>query len=97
MARKLEPLGDRIVVKAVEQENQTKSGIFIPDSAKERPQEGSVVAVGPGRVNDDGSRVAMDVAVGDVVIYSKFAGTEFEEDGEEYLIMKETDILAKVG
>ncbi|HCH35482.1 MAG: co-chaperone GroES [Chloroflexi bacterium] len=97
MARKLQPLGDRIVVKAVEQENQTKSGIFIPDSAKERPQEGSVVAVGPGRVNDDGSRVAMDVAVGDVVIYSKFAGTEFEEDGEEYLIMKETDILAKVG
>ena len=97
MARKLQPLGDRIVVKAVEQENQTKSGIFIPDSAKERPQEGSVVAVGPGRVNDDGSRVAMDVAVGDVVIYSKFAGTEFEEDGEEYLIMKETDILANVG
>ncbi|MBL75988.1 MAG: co-chaperone GroES [Chloroflexi bacterium] len=97
MARKLQPLGDRIVVKAIEQENQTKSGIFIPDSAKERPQEGSVVAVGPGRVNDDGSRVAMDVAVGDVVIYSKFAGTEFEEDGEEYLIMKETDILAKVG
>jgi|TARA_B100000530_G_scaffold80704_1_gene48916 chaperonin GroES len=97
VARKLQPLGDRIVVKAVEQENQTKSGIFIPDSAKERPQEGSVVAVGPGRVNDDGSRVAMDVAVGDVVIYSKFAGTEFEEDGEEYLIMKETDILAKVG
>ena len=97
MARKLQPLGDRIVVKAVEQENQTKSGIFIPDSAKERPQEGSVGAVGPGRVNDDGSRVAMDVAVGDVVIYSKFAGTEFEEDGEEYLIMKETDILAKVG
>lgn len=97
VARKLQPLGDRIVVKAIEQENQTKSGIFIPDSAKERPQEGSVVAVGPGRVNDDGSRVAMDVAVGDVVIYSKFAGTEFEEDGEEYLIMKETDILAKVG
>lgn len=96
MARKLQPLGDRIVVKAVEQENQTKSGIFIPDSAKERPQEGSVIAVGPGRVNDDGSRIAMDVAVGDVVIYSKFAGTEFEEDGEEYLIMKETDILAKV-
>ena len=97
MARKLQPLGDRIVVKAVEQENQTKSGIFIPDSAKERPQEGSVVAVGPGRVNDDGSREAMDVAVGDVVIYSKFAGPEFEEDGEEYLIMKETDILAIVG
>ncbi len=96
MARTLQPLGDRIVVKAVEQETQTKSGIYIPDSAKERPQEGSVIAVGPGRVNDDGTRMTMDVAVGDVVIYSKFAGTEFEEDGEEYLIMKETDVLAKV-
>ena len=96
MARTLQPLGDRIVVKAVEQETQTKSGIYIPDSAKERPQEGSVIAVGPGRVNDDGTRMAMDVAVGDVVIYSKFAGTEFEEDGEEYLIMKESDVLAKV-
>ncbi len=96
MARKLQPLGDRIVVKAVEQETQTKSGIYIPDSAKERPQEGSVIAVGPGKVNDDGTRAAMDVAIGDTVIYSKFAGTEFEEDGEEYLIMRETDILAKV-
>ena len=97
MARKLQPLGDRIVVKAVEQAAQTKSGIYIPDSAKERPQEGSVIAVGPGRLNDDGTRLEMGVAVGDVVIYSKFAGTEFEEDGEEYLIMKETDVLAKVG
>ena len=97
MARTLQPLGDRIVVKAVEQETQTKSGIYIPDSAKERPQEGSVIAVGPGRLNDDGTRLTMDVAVGDVVIYSKFAGTEFEDDGEEYLIMKETDVLAKVG
>ncbi len=96
MARTLQPLGDRIVVKAVEQETQTKSGIYIPDSAKERPQEGSVIAVGPGRVNDDGTRMTMDVTVGDVVIYSKFAGTEFEEDGEEYLIMKESDVLAKV-
>ena len=97
VARNLQPLGDRIVVKAVEQETQTKSGIYIPDSAKERPQEGSVVAVGPGRVTDDGNRLEMSVAVGDTVIYSKFAGTEFEDDGEEYLIMKETDILAKVG
>lgn len=97
MARNLQPLGDRIVVKAVEQETQTKSGIYIPDSAKERPQEGSVVAVGPGRVTDDGNRIEMSVAVGDTVIYSKFAGTEFEDDGEEYLIMKETDVLAKVG
>ncbi len=97
VARNLQPLGDRIVVKAVEQETQTKSGIYIPDSAKERPQEGSVVAVGPGRVTDDGNRLEMSVAVGDTVIYSKFAGTEFEDDGEEYLIMKETDVLAKVG
>ncbi len=97
MARSLQPLGDRIVVKAVEQETQTKSGIYIPDSAKERPQEGSVIAVGPGRITDDGNRLEMSVAVGDTVIYSKFAGTEFEDDGEEYLIMKETDILAKVG
>jgi len=97
VARSLQPLGDRIVVKAVEQETQTKSGIYIPDSAKERPQEGSVIAVGPGRVTDEGNRLEMSVAVGDVVIYSKYAGTEFEDDGEEYLIMKETDILAKVG
>ena len=97
MARSLQPLGDRIVVKAVEQETQTKSGIYIPDSAKERPQEGSVIAVGPGRVTDDGNRLAMSVAVGDNVIYSKFAGTEFEDDGEEYLIMRETDVLVKVG
>ncbi len=97
MARSLQPLGDRIVVKATEQETQTKSGIYIPDSAKERPQEGSVIAVGPGRVTDDGNRLEMSVAVGDNVIYSKFAGTEFEDDGEEYLIMRETDVLAKVG
>ena len=96
MARKLQPLGDRIVVKAVEQETQTKSGIYIPDSAKERPQEGRVIAVGPGKVNDDGTRAVMDVVVGDTVIYSKFAGTEFEEDGEEFLVMRETDVLAKV-
>lgn len=97
MARTLQPLGDRIVVKAVEQSNQTKSGIFLPDTAKERPQEGKVVAAGPGRVGEDGKRIAMDLKVGDVVIYSKFAGTEFTEDGEELLIMKEADVLAKIG
>ena len=96
VARKLEPLNDRIVVKAIEQEDQTKSGIFIPDSAKERPEEGNVIAVGPGRLNDEGTRIPMDVAVGDSAIYSKFAGTDFEEDGEEYLIMKEADVLAKI-
>ena len=97
MARKLEPLGDRIVVKAAEQETQTKSGIFIPDSAKERPQEGTIVAAGPGKVGDDGKRIAMELKTGDTVIYSKFAGTEFTDDGEEYLIMKESDVLAKLG
>ena len=96
MARKLQPLSDRIVVKATEQEQVTRSGIYIPDSAKERPQEGKVIAAGPGRLDDDGKRVPMEIAVGDTIIYSKFAGTEFEEDGEEYLIMKEADVLAKV-
>ncbi len=96
MARKLEPLGDRIVVKAAEQETQTKSGIFIPDSAKERPQEGTIVAAGPGKVGDDGKRIAMELKTGDTVIYSKFAGTEFTDDGEEYLIKKESDVLAKL-
>ncbi|MBM3940515.1 MAG: co-chaperone GroES, partial [SAR202 cluster bacterium] len=75
----------------------TKSGLVLPDTAKERPQEGKVVAAGPGRVTDDGKRVALDVKAGDRVIYSKFAGTEFKEDGEEYLILSERDILAKVG
>ena len=96
MARTLQPLGDRIVVKAVEQEGQTKSGLYVPDTAKERPQEGSVIAVGPGRMTDEGNRIAMEVAVGDSVVYSKFAGTEFTEDGEEFLILTERDILAKV-
>jgi len=83
-------------VKAIEQEGQTKSGLYIPDNAKERPQEGNVIAVGPGRVTDDGTRIAMDLAVGDSVVYSKFAGTEFTEDGEDLLILTERDILAKV-
>ena len=96
MARTLQPLGDRIVIKAVEQESQTKSGLYVPDTAKEKPQEGNVLAVGPGRVTDDGKRIDMDVKVGDVVVYSKYAGTEFTEDGEELLILSERDILAKV-
>lgn len=96
MARKLQPLGDRVVVKAIEPETQTKSGLYVPDTAKERPQEGSVVAVGPGRVTDDGKRIEMEVKVGDTVVYSKFAGTEFTEDGEELLVLTERDILAKV-
>ena len=96
MARILSPLGDRIVVQAVEQEAQTRSGLVIPDSAKERPQEGTVIAVGPGRVTDEGRRIEMDVKAGDTVVYSKFAGTEFSEDGEDYLILSERDVLAKV-
>jgi chaperonin GroES len=96
LARTLQPLGDRVVVKAIEQESQTKSGLYVPDTAKERPQEGNVIAVGPGRVTDDGNRLAMDVSVGDTVVYSKFAGTEFTEDGDELLILTERDILAKV-
>jgi chaperonin GroES len=89
-------LGDRVVVKAAEQESQTKSGLYVPDTAKEKPQEGSVLAVGPGRVTEDGKRVDMEVKVGDVVLYSKYAGQEITEDGEELLVLTERDILAKV-
>ena len=96
MARKLEPMGDRIVIKAVEREERTKGGIYLPDTAKERPQEGEVIAVGPGRVTDDGNRVPLDVKVGDTVVYSKFAGTEITEDEVDYLILTERDILARL-
>ena len=96
MARKLLPLGDRLVIKSVEREDSTKSGIFLPDTAKERPQEGKVLEVGPGRVTDDGKRIPMDINKGDSVVYSKFAGTEFTEDDEEYIILAERDVLAKL-
>lgn len=91
------PLGERIVIKPMEQEAQTRGGILLPDTAKEKPQEGEVVAVGPGRVADDGSRIAMELTIGDKVIYSKYAGTEYEDGDEEYLIMRESDVLAKLG
>ena len=91
------PLGERIVIKPMEQETQTRGGILLPDTAKEKPQEGEVVAVGPGRVADDGSRIAMELTIGDKVIYSKYAGTEYEDGDEEYLIMRESDVLAKIG
>ncbi|MCY3692422.1 MAG: co-chaperone GroES [Chloroflexota bacterium] len=91
------PLGERIVIKPMEQEAQTRGGILLPDTAKEKPQEGEVVAVGPGRVADDGSRIAMELTIGDKVIYSKYAGTEYEDGDEEYLIMRESDVLAKIG
>jgi chaperonin GroES len=95
MAVKLEPLGDRVVVKPMPQEEVTKSGIVIPDTAKEKPQDGKVIAVGPGRMTEDGKRIAMDVKVGDIVIYAKYGGTEIKENGEELIILRESDILAK--
>ena len=97
MAAKLQPLADRVVVKPIEREEKTKSGIYLPDTAKEKPQEGKIIAVGPGKTNDDGERIAMDVKKGDIVIYSKYAGTEIKEGDEELIIMRESDILAKKG
>ena len=92
---KLEPLGDRVVVKAIEREEVTKGGIVLPDTVKEKPQEGKVIAVGPGKLTDEGKRIAMDVKVGDIVIYAKYAGMEFKLDDEELMILRESDILAK--
>lgn len=90
------PLEDRVVVRAVEQEQTTQSGLVIPDTAKEKPQEGEVVAVGPGRFADDGDRIPVDVAVGDRVVYAKYGGTEVKIDGDEFLILAARDILAKI-
>ena len=95
-AVKLQPLGDRVVVQPAEREETTKSGIVIPDTAKEKPQRGSVIAVGKGRRDEDGERIPMDVSVGDTVLFAKYAGTEFKFEDEEYLILSEKDILAKV-
>lgn len=92
---KIQPLGDRLVVKVAEvKEEKTKSGLYVPDTAKEKPQEGEVLAVGPGARNDKGERMPMDINVGDKVIFSKYAGTEVKIDGEEYLILSERDVLA---
>ena len=87
------PLGDRVVIRRVEEEAKTKGGIIIPDNAKEKPQEGEVVAVGPGGRDEDGKRIAIDVAVGDRILFGKWSGSEVKIDGEELLIMKESDIL----
>ncbi|MCD5325946.1 MULTISPECIES: co-chaperone GroES [Pontibacillus] len=92
----LKPLGDRIVIEVVQQEEKTASGIVLPDSAKEKPQEGKVVAVGSGRLADNGEKVALEVATGDHIIFSKFAGTEVSYEGTEYLILRENDILAVI-
>ena len=97
MSVNIKPLEDRIVVQAIEAEQTTASGLVIPDTAKEKPQEGEVVAVGPGRIDDNGNRVPLDVAVGDRVLYSKYGGTEVKYAGEEYLILSARDVLAVVG
>lgn len=96
MSVAIKPLEDRIVIQQVEAEQTTASGLVIPDSAKEKPQEGKVVAVGPGRVADSGTRIPVDVNVGDIVIYSKFGGTEIKAAGEEYLVLSSRDILAVI-
>lgn len=87
------PLGDRVLVKRVEEETKTKGGIIIPDTAKEKPQEGEVVAVGPGARDEDGERIAMDLKVGDRILFGKWSGTEVKIDGEDLLIMKESDVM----
>jgi len=93
---KIRPLNDRILVKRLEEEEKTAGGIIIPDSAKEKPAEGEVVAVGPGKMNDAGERAAMDVKVGDRVLFSKYGGTDVKYDGEDFLIMREDDILGVI-
>ena len=95
MAAKLQPMADRVLVKPMEKEEMTKSGIYLPDTAKEKPQEGEVIAVGPGKLSDDGKRIAMDLKVGDTVIYAKYGGTEIKVDDDELMILRESDILAK--
>ena len=95
-ATKLKPLGDRVVVKPTPREEMTKSGIVLPDTAKEKPQEGTVLSAGPGRILDDGKRESMDVKEGQKVLYAKYAGTEFKIDGDELLIVSQKDILAIV-
>ena len=95
-ASTVQPLADRLVVRPNEREEMTVSGIVLPDTAKEKPQEGTVVAVGPGRLNEQGKRVALEVKTGDTVLYAKYAGTEVKIEGEDLLILKETDVLAIV-
>jgi chaperonin GroES len=97
MAMNLKPLADRIVVRPMEAEEKTASGLYIPDSAKEKPMQGEIVAAGPGKKSDDGTTIAMEVKVGDKVLYGKYSGTEVTVDGEEYLMMRESDLFAIVG
>jgi len=95
MAAKLQPLADRVLVRPIEKEEKTKSGIYLPDTAKEKPQEGKILAVGPGKMSDEGKLIPTDLKVGDTVIYSKYGGTEIKVDEEELIILRESDILAK--
>lgn len=96
MAMNLRPLGDRVVIEPLEKEERTESGLFIPETAKERPQEGTIVAVGAGKRDEDGKRIPMDVEVGQTVLFAKYAGTEIKLEGKKVLILKETDVLAIV-
>ena len=97
MAVNLRPLADRVIVRPIVKEEVTKGGIVLPDTAKEKPQEGEVVAVGPGKLGDDGKRIEMEIKKGDKVIYAMYAGTVWKQNDEEFLILRESDILAKVG
>ena len=96
MSLKLKPLGDRLIVRAIDEEETTASGLVLPDTAKEKPQKGEVLAVGDGALDDDGKRRPLDVTEGDTVLYSKYGGTEIKVDGEELLVLRESDVLAKV-
>ena len=96
VAKKIQPLADRVVVRALEEAEQMRGGLYIPDTAKEKPQEGEVIAVGPGKLNEDGNRIPMEVKPEDRVLYGKYSGTEVKVDGDDYLILRESDILAIV-
>jgi chaperonin GroES len=96
LARKFEPLGDGVLIKPIEQEEVTASGLVLPDTAKEKPQEGKIISVGPGRLSEDGKRVAMEVKKGDKVLFRKYSGTEVKDGEEELLIVRESDIVAKI-
>lgn len=97
MTNNIQPLSDRVVVQALDEAQQTRGGLYIPDTAKEKPQQGTVVSVGPGKLSDQGERLAPDVKAGDTVLYGKYSGTEVTVDGDDYLILRESDILAVIG
>ena len=96
MTRTFQPLGDRILIKPVEQEEVSKGGLVLPDTARERPQEGEVIAAGPGRLTEEGNRIPLELSVGDKVLFAKYAGTELKEDEDDFLVLRESDILAKI-